>query len=259
MPKNIMPLFKVQEPFMPAPDRGIGYAGVMLRDIDDDTLQCHVCGKWIRCVGNHARIAHGISAKDYKIKYGLPLGLGMVSTATSAAHSRRAVEQNESVDESPLIKAGEILAERRASAKKSGKPIMALHGRKSQAHKNKYGLCDAQIMGRYHVVKAIIGDHPTIPQLINNDRTLYDGIRRRYGSLHGFRRKYGYRLERVNRGSRYEDVELIAMLRSWAKKHKKGPSIRAFNLSRHLDQPHASTILEHFGSWNAAMHAAGLR
>lgn|SRR3990167_4920457 len=259
MSENIMPMFKVQEPFMAAPDKGHGYFGVMLRDLDDDKLQCHVCGKWFRSIANHSRLAHDLKAHDYKFKYGLPLGLGMVAMSTASKHSSRAIEQNENCETSPLIKAADSLARKRKALKISGKPLMLLQGRKSMAFKNKHGLCDDQIMARYTVVKAIVKDEPEIPQLKKYDRTLYDAIRRRFGSLHGFRHAKGFRLKKSNVGSRYENIELIAHLREWAAKHKTLPTYSGFNASRNGYHASASTILGHFGSWNAALQAAGLR
>lgn len=258
MKRNIMPMFKVQEPFMDVLDNGYGYQGVMMRDINDDTLQCHVCGKWYRGIGNHARILHRLSAKEYKLKYGLPLGLGMVSTSTSAAHSKRVRQQNETMQESPLIKAQAVLEKKRHMLRKINKPLMLLQGRKSMAFKNKHGLCDSQIMGRYQVVKTITKEHPTIPQLEQYDRTLYGAIRRRFGNLEEFRRKNKFKML-ANHGSRYEDIELIACLREWSRKNRRTPTFRAFNSSRNGYQAHAATILEHFGSWRAALQVAGLR
>lgn len=117
------------------------------------------------------------------------------------------------------------------------------------------------IRSRYQVVKTITKEHPTIAQLIQYDKNLYAAIRRRFHSLNEFRRQKGYQINKFdnNAQSRYEDVELIASLREWAHKHKTTPTFRAFNASKNGYQAHAATILEHFGSWNAALQAAGIR
>jgi hypothetical protein len=38
-----------------------------------DRIPCLICGKPFRAVCHHARLAHGISARDYKLRFGLPV------------------------------------------------------------------------------------------------------------------------------------------------------------------------------------------
>lgn len=42
-----------------------------------DRIPCLICGRPFRAVCHHARIAHGISARDYKLRFGLPVSRGV--------------------------------------------------------------------------------------------------------------------------------------------------------------------------------------
>jgi hypothetical protein len=44
-----------------------------------DRIPCLICGKPFRAVCHHARIAHGISARDYKERFGLPVSRGVAT------------------------------------------------------------------------------------------------------------------------------------------------------------------------------------
>lgn len=46
---------------------------------EGDGSVCRECGKVFKMLGKHVSAAHGISPRDYKIKHGLPLTLGLVS------------------------------------------------------------------------------------------------------------------------------------------------------------------------------------
>ncbi|MFA6201482.1 MAG: MucR family transcriptional regulator [Bacteroidales bacterium] len=46
---------------------------------DDDKLKCLECGKWYVHLGTHVWRAHGISTRDYKIKFGLNVKQGLIS------------------------------------------------------------------------------------------------------------------------------------------------------------------------------------
>lgn len=44
-----------------------------------DRIPCLICGKLYRAVCHHARLAHGISARDYKRRFGLPVSQGVAA------------------------------------------------------------------------------------------------------------------------------------------------------------------------------------
>lgn len=75
------------EPAVGAPS-GHGRYGIL--DTDEGRVLCHECGGWYRSVGSHVTRSHGITARDYKIRHGLPLGTALVSPDLSELHSRNA-------------------------------------------------------------------------------------------------------------------------------------------------------------------------
>ncbi len=56
---------------------------------------------------------------------------------------------------------------------------------------------------------------------------------------------------------RHDKKDLIKILLSWHKKHKKIPAMRDFN--KDTDTPNSSTYLKYFGSWNNALKEAGIK
>lgn len=49
-----------------------GFGRYAALDIDDGgALLCHECGEWKEHLATHARMAHGITAADYRVKHGL--------------------------------------------------------------------------------------------------------------------------------------------------------------------------------------------
>lgn len=68
---------------------GHGRYGVL--DVDGGRVLCHECGRWMRSVGAHVGRAHEMTAREYKITHGLPLGTALVAPDLSELHSRNAV------------------------------------------------------------------------------------------------------------------------------------------------------------------------
>ena len=75
-----------------------------------------------------------------------------------------------------------------------------------------------------------------------------------FGDLHSARRACGY--DGPPRRSRFHAADAIDALRNFHQVHGRNPSVREWH---ELDQrPSAPPIIRHFGSWNAALSAAGL-
>ena len=54
------------------------------------SVQCLLCQKWFSSVGHHVAKKHGISARDYKLHFGLRLTVGIMSENTQAKFSQKA-------------------------------------------------------------------------------------------------------------------------------------------------------------------------
>ena len=55
---------------------------------DGDRVQCHICGKLCKSVGNHAFLAHGVTADDYRTIFGLKSSTGLVTSEISERRSQ---------------------------------------------------------------------------------------------------------------------------------------------------------------------------
>lgn len=77
----------------PATGTPSGYGRYGILDDDGQTVLCHECGQRYPSVGAHLRLGHDLTARDYKIRHGLPLGTGLVAHAVSDAQSVRARER----------------------------------------------------------------------------------------------------------------------------------------------------------------------
>lgn len=77
----------LSEPEVGSPS-GHGRYGVL--DVDGGRVLCHECGGWYRSVGSHVARSHGLTAREYKIRHGLPLGTALVAPDLSELHSRNA-------------------------------------------------------------------------------------------------------------------------------------------------------------------------
>jgi hypothetical protein len=56
---------------------------------------------------------------------------------------------------------------------------------------------------------------------------------------------------------RYSDEEILAELRAYADRHGRSPTMKEFAADPGA-KVHPQTVIEHFGTWNAAKRAAGL-
>ena len=75
------------DPEVGSPD-GYGRYGVL--DHDGDRCLCHECGQWKNGLGAHVRVAHHMSAREYKTRHGLPLSRGLLAPGSRARKSAQA-------------------------------------------------------------------------------------------------------------------------------------------------------------------------
>jgi len=240
---KIETLFKVEPPLEELKN-GFGYKGVILRNIEEDTLQCHICGVWRKGLSTHIVKAHKILTEDYKKEFGLPLSFPLVSKSTSAKHSKRASSE----------KSLENLRKYRNPTKAShSRPRWKMkYFRNNHAFHNMKGACKEQIERRFLIVADIVGKEPSIKDLDKYDKSLHGIIRRRYKTINKFRKKFGYCIRK--KAKIFSDDELIAFLRKEYTKTNELPRANTYRKG----SPNTETIKNHFGSWRRALVIAGL-
>lgn len=245
----IRPLYKAQAPFMEVA-RGSGFQGVIMYDDAEDKVQCHICGKYYSLLGKHVSATHNMTTEDYKIEYGLSLGVALCGTGISSLRSKLGRK---------------LFADGKFQMKKCIRGVRRKLPRRkpnsSVQTRNKFGLCDLQIAGRYEVVKRIVGRIPMDGDFKKYDRKLWTTMKARHGTLNAFRKHIGENtLTRKQAVQVYSipKLELIATLRAYAKKYNRRPTARYFDSSGH-DGPCRTTFYKEFGSWDNALHSAGLK
>ena len=71
-----------------------GSLGVVARDNEDDLVQCHLCGRWLRAIGgSHLRRTHGWTLNEYRDAFKLPRGIPTCAQSVSRGQSIRASHQ----------------------------------------------------------------------------------------------------------------------------------------------------------------------
>lgn len=245
--KNIETLFKVVEPITEIKD-GFGYLGVLLRDTDEDKLQCHICGNWYKSLSAHIQMGHKMGTRKYKKEFGLPLAFPMVSLSISAAHHKRAILP-ENLNRLAKARDPKLIAKKHPSTKRKK---VTKYSRNCMAFKNKNGLCEEQMERRFVIVAEIIGREPTLPDLIKYDHSLWGGIRRNYGTINVFRNKHGFKI--IPKSKIWDRDKIISRLRQIYEENKAIPTMSYFR--NHI--PTSPTIIKYFGSYNRALVAAGI-
>lgn len=150
---------------------GFGYMGVIVEDHGNGKLQCHICGEFHETLPNHLR-KHKISGTEYKRRFGLLMSTALKSKRLRLRQSqvmvglRRKYKQCNYKFKKNNYQAG------------NRKGIL-----KALESKNKFGVCDLQIMERILELSKEMGKTPTLIDV----KERYGGgiitlMHKRYGS-----------------------------------------------------------------------------
>jgi len=133
---------------------GFGFKGVIIEDFESGKLQCYECGKWFENLPTHIFYAHKLTSNDYKRKFGL-----LLSTALKSKRIR--LNQSE-----VMIKMRKSNLNNRFKFKKNNSFAGNRKGiKKAEESRNKYGVCDLQIMQKVIELKEELGKTPTLMNL----------------------------------------------------------------------------------------------
>lgn len=192
-------------------ETGFGFKGVILEDKQTGQLQCYVCGKWFENLSCHIR-QHNLIALEYKKRFGL-----LQSTALKS-HKMR-LRQSE-----VMIKMRKSHKKHRMKFKKNNNFAGNRKGiKKAEESKNKYGVCDLQIMQKVIDLQKDLGRTPTLMDL----KERYGGgfifhLHKRYGSYVKYCRELGFTPVFSNHNPKYSREYFIEKALS------NEPSIRIF-------------------------------
>jgi len=169
-PSGYVIIGKYIEPFEKVLN-GFGYMGVVVEDYGSGRIQCHICGDFFENLPTHLR-HHKVTANEYKRKFGL-----LISTALKSKKMRLA-QSKVMVDLRRKHKQCNYKFKKNNYQAGNRKGIL-----KALESKNKYGVCDLQIMERILELSKEMGKTPT---LIDVKERYGSGIitlmHKRYGS-----------------------------------------------------------------------------
>jgi hypothetical protein len=169
-PSGYVNIGKYQPPFERV-IKGFGYMGVILEDCESGKLQCHICGKWYEQMPRHIEI-HDLNSQEYKIRFGL-----LISTALKSKKMR--------------LRQSAIMQKLRGKNKanrfsfKKGNKFSGNRKNKPKAleSRNRYGVCDLQIMERINRLRNILNKTPTLTELKDEyGNTFITNLHSRYSS-----------------------------------------------------------------------------
>lgn len=209
-PSGYVSIGKYIPPFEKVKD-GFGFMGVMIEDFESGKLQCSICGEWFETLPNHLR-SHNILSSDYKIRFGL-----LVSTALKSKKMR--------LRQSKIMQGLRWKNKSNRGSFKKNNSFAGNRKGKSKAleSRNKYGVCDLQIMQKVIELKKEIGKTPTLTQLKDRYGNVFlTHLYKRYGSYIKYCNEIGMNPNYSNFNPKYNREYFIEKALS------NEPSIRAF-------------------------------
>lgn len=69
------------------------HGGIGILADDGEKVQCHICGKWFRCLGMHVNRKHELNGEEYKERF----GLNRTQSLSSGSYNSQIRETNKEV------------------------------------------------------------------------------------------------------------------------------------------------------------------
>lgn len=134
-------------------DTGFGFKGVVIEDFESGKLQCAECGEWHEQLVSHL-IRHNMNTTDYKRKFGLLLSTALKSKKMRLRQSEVMQKmRGKNKNNRMKFKKNNLFAGNRLGIKKADES------------KNKYGVCDLQIMQKVIELSKELKKTPTLTEL----------------------------------------------------------------------------------------------
>lgn len=200
-------------------ENGFGYMGVILQDYENGKLQCHICGKWFEIFNSHLLKHHKITSDEYKIKFGLSKSTALRSKKLRLKQSEVMTKLNKENPKCFNRSHAGFEKGNKWSANRKGKP-------KSLETKNKYGVCDLQIMDKVIKLSEKLNKTPSLVELRKEyGQAFITTLHSRYSSYISYCKEIGLTPLYSNYNPKYDKEYFIK------KSLDKEPSIRLFTQS----------------------------
>lgn len=162
---------------------GFGFLGCIMYDDNQDTVQCHNCGKWLHFINGRHLLKEKMTADEYRLKFGLTFNHPLCGLGLSKKR-RRDVSKK-------FMQEGTKMRIKLKGKQALNKPARHV-GMRTESQRNRFGTCDRQLRARYDRFKIDIGHPPSTQEFRNrSNRSLLEAITRRHGSLNAYREIVG--------------------------------------------------------------------
>jgi hypothetical protein len=225
--------------------------GALVSIKPEGKILCHICTKPFEFLSRHVP-KHKISAQDYKEKFGFPKSYPLCSVKISEVNRQameKRIEALKTGGRHRPFKKGNRLYKKR-------KRFSAWGYLSKQNEKNS---CKDQLYRQYLIVCDSLGKTASQADLKKiGEFKLKNGIMTRFGTFNKFKSEYKVGNIIPFRKPRNSDI-LLSQLRKFAKENNRMPKSMDFRnpTNRAKGYADASTYVNHFGSWNRAIHMAG--
>ena len=247
--EDIILLFKGDEPFTEGDNNSP--LGMLIEK--DGKIICNECKNWFETLGFHLKHAHNLTAREYKIKYGMNLRVGLCNKKLSEYISKRMTETMKH----------RTSAFKNESVRKLGPKINSTKQRiNSIQRRNSKATCPEQIKERINLLMLKFGDEFSIPQAREYDHTLVDYAKRVYGSWNKMKEAFGIKPCGIGRNRKKNKANLIYDLRKYVETYGSLPFYKnnsRENLKLNGFLYSKITYINHFGSMLKTYATCGIK
>jgi hypothetical protein len=223
-------------------------------EVSDDCnqIKCHECGDWFENLAAHIRYEHEMKTRDYKMAHGLNLGSALIGDAQRIRRIHACVKRGNSHLVAARAKRSAMIAAGTGGTNLGKMPSGLTHFGMA----NLRGNCAVQLTTDLRILADRLGHIPSVSET-KAAGICHDAIQYRFGGVKKALATVGVNLSAKRSGptSWYNSDQLIGMLKAFYAKHKRQP-FRS-DLRRGL-LPSSCTFVNHFGSLNKALVAAGM-
>lgn len=216
LPPGIEPSYYGYKEPLRKVEKGYGYMGVVIGNIERTHIQCHICGYYYSYLGKHL-LVHGTNAKEYKQTFGLSVKTSLLGEALR----RKRIEAQ-------LNQPKELIARRTAHMRNLGnqKGRHKGHGTgHSLEKKNQLGLCPDQILDRIRELAEKLGRTPTMPEYMGHYKSGCSHIVGTYGTWKNAVRLSGLQHLPIGQGhKKYTTASLLFLLEDFKERNGRWPS-----------------------------------
>jgi hypothetical protein len=230
--------------------QGFGFVGAITRTTDGEKIQCHICGYFFNNLGSHVRIAHTITAREYKYKFGLRITEGLVSFIE---RTRMQVRYNDKARTAAWKGLARIKERRDKDPWQTGGDVW------SPQTRNLKGMCREQTIAKIKHIASLNDGIPILADFLHMYGTGQESvIAHWFGTWNRAVEIAGFMTykDRLSLGVDSRKKDLMQKMRDFYELYDRTPQSADFNSN--VLFPPCKWIIKNYGSLNKAREAAGV-